>query len=90
MPMKSSGSMEDYVNIHTEKETYLVLQSLSHLESRLDPDIFIRMHRSHIVNMKAIAVMLPWTNGRFKCRLKNGCEIVTSRSGAKKLKTMLM
>jgi two-component system LytT family response regulator len=83
-------AMEDYINIHTEKETYLVLQSLNNMETRLDPDVFMRLHRSFIVNIQAVAVLVPWTNGRLKCRLKNGTELLISRPGARKLKGMIV
>jgi two-component system LytT family response regulator len=83
-------AMEDYVNFHTSKGSYLVKQSLSRLENRMNPDVFIRVHRSYTVNLEAVKEIEPWTNGRLRCLMKNGQEIVTSRSGAKRLKKFML
>jgi len=83
-------AMADYVNIHTLKETYLVQQSLSHLESRLDPNRFVRIHRSSIVNLDAVQEIVSWANGRYKVFLQGGEELTISRSGAKILKKLML
>ncbi len=79
-------AMDDYAEIHTKKESFLIQQSLNHLESRLDPDKFLRVHRSYITNINAIKDIVSWANGRYKIFLKNGSEISVSRSGYQKLK----
>lgn len=79
-------AMEDYANLHTMKDSYLVQQTLNYLESRLNPEKFIRAHRSYIVNIDAVKEIQAWTNSRYKLILKNDKEIVLSRSGVKKLK----
>lgn len=83
-------AMADYVNIHTHKDSYLVQQSLSHLESRLDPNRFVRIHRSSIVNLDAVREIVSWANGRYKVYLKSGKELTLSRSGAKRLKKLMI
>lgn len=83
-------AVEDYVNLHTPKGSFLVLQSLSHLETRLDPGKFIRIHRSTIVNMDFVDELEPWPDGRLKCTLKDRAELITSRSGAKRLRKMML
>jgi len=83
-------AMADYVNIHTLKETYLVQQSLNHLESRLDPNRFVRIHRSYIVNLDAVEEIVSWANGRYKVFLQGGEELTISRSGAKRLKKLML
>jgi len=83
-------AVEDYVNIHTQKETYLVLQSMSHMETKLDPKQFIRAHRSHIINLESVDELEPWSNGRLKCRMKDGHDIILSRAGAKRLKGLMI
>ena len=79
-------AMEDYANLHTMKDSYLVQQTLNYLESRLNPEKFIRAHRSYIVNIDAVREIQTWTNSRYKLVLKNCKEIILSRSGVKKLK----
>jgi len=79
-------AMDDYAEIYTKKETFLIQQSLNHLEERLDPDRFIRVHRSYIANIDAIKDIVSWSSGRYKLFLKDGKEIFLSRSGYQKLK----
>ncbi|RKY80698.1 DNA-binding response regulator [candidate division KSB1 bacterium] len=81
-------AMEDYVNLHTARGDYLVLQSLSNLETKLDPNRFIRVHRSYIVNIDAIREIEQWPNSRYKLHLQDGHQITLSRSGAKRLKKL--
>ncbi len=83
-------AMGDYVNLHTSKDTYLVMQSLKQLETRLEPDRFVRVHRSSIVNLEAIKEIAPWSKGKWKIILKDGNEIVISRSGAQRLKNFML
>jgi len=83
-------AMEDYVNLHTARGDYLVLQSLSNLETKLDPNRFIRVHRSYIVNIDAIREIEQWPNSRYKLHLQDGHQITLSRSGAKRLKKLMI
>jgi len=83
-------SVEDYVNLHTSKGSFLVLQAIRRLETRLDPERFIRVHRSYMVNLEAVQELEPWTNGRLKCLMKDGKEVITSRAGAKRLKKLML
>jgi len=77
---------DDYAEIHSRKESYLIQQSMNSLETRLNPDQFIRAHRSYIVNIDSIKEIVPFFQGRHKLILKNGKEISLSRSGAQKIK----
>ena len=83
--ISSIKAMDDYAEISTTKESYLIQQSLSHLEQRLNPDQFMRVHRSYIVNIDAIRDIVALSSSRYKLFLKDGAEIFVSRSGYKKL-----
>lgn len=83
-------AVEDYVNLFTPNSSFLVLQSLTNLENKLDPAKFIRVHRSYIINLEAVKELEPWSNGRLKCYLKDGKEIILSRAGAKRLKKLML
>ena len=48
-------AQDDYVALHSDKKTYLKQQTISSLETMLDPARFIRIHRSHIVNLERVA-----------------------------------
>ncbi|MDZ7335790.1 MAG: LytTR family DNA-binding domain-containing protein [candidate division KSB1 bacterium] len=78
-------AMDDYAEIRTHKESYLIQHSLNHLEQRLNPNQFVRVHRSYIVNIDAIRDIVPLSTSRYKLYLKDGKEIYVSRLGYKKL-----
>lgn len=76
----------DYVSVCTPEKKHLVHDSLQHLETRLDPQQFIRIHRSTIVAIEAIKEMRPHFNGEYIILLKNGTELKLSRSYKENLK----
>jgi len=76
----------DYVSIHTPEKTYLIHDSLQHLESSLNPEQFIRIHRSTIVSIDAIRELHPHFNGEYLVLLKNGAKLKLSRSYKENLK----
>src|SRR5262249_29438536 len=49
----------DYARVHAGEKSYLVARSMTELEKRLDPERFIRIHRSAIVNRDRIRELLP-------------------------------
>lgn len=83
-------AMGDYVNLHTAKGSYLASKSMSFLETRLDPERFVRVHRSSIVNLGAIKEIVHWSKDRLKVNLKDGNQIIISRTGAKRLKKFMI
>jgi two-component system LytT family response regulator len=72
----------DYVRLHRSSGTgrFLINNSLSNLESLLNPYDFVRIHKSFIIKINAIAEMKPHTNGEFKILMKNGMEVKLSRT----------
>ncbi len=76
----------DYVSIHTPEKKYLIHESLQHLERNLDPEQFIRIHRSTIVGIDAIRELHPHFNGEYLVLLKNGVKLKLSRSYKENLK----
>ena len=81
----SIKALDDYAEIRTQKESFLIQQSLNHLEQRLNPDQFVRVHRSYIVNIDVIRDIVALSGSRYKLFLKDGNEMFVSRSGYKKL-----
>jgi two-component system, LytTR family, response regulator len=84
--LEASG---DYVKINLKSNNYLINESLSNFEKTLDPDIFIRVHRSHIVNVNFITEFKPYFNGEYILVMGNGQEVKLSRSYKDKIKTLL-
>ncbi len=69
---------------------HIVSYTLEQLESNLDPDHFMRVHRSAIVQTDQITEMISWFSGRYKLVLTGGHEVIASRERSKQLKERLM
>jgi two-component system LytT family response regulator len=76
----------DYARIHAEGRNYLVARGISDLERRLDPDRFIRIHRSAIVNADRIVEVKPEGSSRYSVRLADGTRLIVSRGRADRLR----
>jgi two-component system, LytTR family, response regulator len=70
----------DYVYIHTQSHKHLVRETLASLEERLDPALFVRIHRSVIVNAERIVSLRANEHGDFDVFLKSGAKLKLSRS----------
>ena len=62
-------------------------RAIEQVEARLPASHFLRIHRSHIVNLEFITVIGPYDAGRVEVGLKSGIRIVASRTGSKRLAT---
>ena len=69
---------------------HVVNYTLEQLEGSLDPDAFMRVHRSAIVRLKGIREMIPWFSGRYKLILDGEHEVIASRERSRHLKERLM
>lgn len=69
---------------------HIIAHTLDQLESNLDPDQFIRVHRSAIVQIQHIQEMIAWFSGRYKLILSGSHEVIASRERSKILKDRLM
>lgn len=74
------GSAANYVSLHVGKEHFLVRETLQSLEGRLDPDQFIRIHRSTIVNLDRVQEIEPYFHGDYIVRLRDGQRLTLSRT----------
>jgi len=74
------GAEENYVRISTESETHLLRETMARLEERLDPQMFLRVHRSSIVNLQFVKEVRTEPNGEFAVVLVDGRKIPMSRS----------
>ena len=69
-----------YVRLHMGKEFLLVKMSISALESELDPEQFVRIHRSTLVNIDRVRRVQPWDHRRtYQVTLQDGTRLVLSR-----------
>lgn len=70
---------EKYIEIHTEKERYLLRHTMQAMEEKLDKQKFKRIHRSYIVNMDCIKEMQPYSHGDYIVILSNSEKIKMGR-----------
>ena len=71
---------ENYVRICTGTETHLLRETRTSLEQRLDPKVFLRVHRSAIVNLRYVKEVRSESRGDFMVHLINGQKLAMSRS----------
>ena len=70
----------NYVRVHNGRKTYLLRETISGLESQLDPKKFLRIHRSSIVRIDKIKELQPWFHGEYHVVLENGKQLTLSRN----------
>lgn len=74
------SSAGNYVRLHTPGTSYLVRDTLTRLESVLDPKKFARIHRTSIVNLSRIKSLEPLYGGDYTIQLQNGTRLTLSRN----------
>lgn len=79
----------DYVVIHTRDGKFLKEKTMKYFEQHLDPNIFIRIHRSFIININEISRIELFEKESYLIKLKNGAQVKASSAGYKALKEML-
>ena len=79
----------NYVRFHLAGASYLARMSLTELESRLDPQRFVRIHRSAIVNADRIARLEPCGHGDLLLGLDDDRELTLSRRYRDRLERVL-
>jgi len=80
---------DNYVRIHAGRETHLVRQTLQSMEESLSPGMFVRIHRSTIVNASRIREIQPWFGGEYVVSLRNGTKVHTSRRYRARLEALM-
>jgi len=80
---------DDYVALHAGGKQHLVHARLQDLEARLEPSRFVRIHRSHVVNLDFVATIEPHEGSRVAAVLTSGARIVASRPGTARLKARI-
>jgi two-component system LytT family response regulator len=84
--IESSGN---YVNVHVSADTYLLRETLSALEEKLDPDQFVRLHRCTMVNVDRIRELSAWTRGEQIAMLNDGTQLAIGRAYRSRLMAMM-
>ena len=82
-------AQDDYVQIRAEGKSYLKNQSLSELEGQLEPERFLRIHRSWIVNIECVSRIEQATKDSHVAILRDGSMLPISRSGYQKIRAVV-
>jgi two-component system LytT family response regulator len=82
-------ALDDYVSLVSEGQKHLKQQTISGLELALDPKLFVRIHRSYLVNLERVTRIEPYGKDSKVAILTNGVRLPVSRAGYARLKTQL-
>lgn len=83
------GAEENYVRLCTDSETHLLRETMNRIEAKLDPDKFMRVHRSYIVNLHFLKEVRTEKSGEMVVLLTNGQKIPMSRACRARLNNLL-
>jgi two-component system, LytTR family, response regulator len=70
----------DYVTLHVGKKFWLLRETITEMDRKLEPNGFTRIHRSTLVNLERVAEMRALDNGEYRVLLRDGTELKLSRS----------
>ena len=71
---------EKYVRLHIEGKSYLYRETMNSLDQKLDPAVFVRVHRGEIVNMNYVCELESVSHGDFQIVMRNGTRIPLGRT----------
>ena len=78
----------NYVSLQRNGSSYLLRESISAVAEKLEPQGFIRIHRSILVNTSFVEEIRPYSTGEYGLRVKGGKEYTVSRTYKKNLKSL--
>jgi len=87
--LEYAEAQDDYVLLRSQGRNHLKQETISNLESSLDPQRFVRIHRSYIVNLERVAKIEPYTKDSRVAVLHDGTKLPVSRTGYARLKELL-
>lgn len=79
----------NYVRLNVGKESHLFRETIGRISERLNPNHFVRIHRSTIVNLRKIKELIPVNSGEYIVILENGKELSCSRGYRTALESMI-
>jgi two-component system LytT family response regulator len=79
-------ALQNYVRLHTGNANHLLHVSLNTLEASLDPGCFLRVHRSHIVNIRRIRQLWSLTHGQYVIELLSGERVNSGRTYGERIR----
>ena len=82
-------AFQNYVQLHVGEKTHLLHVPLNTIEGVLDPERFLRIHRSHIVNIQRISQLWSLAHGQYAIELKSGQRLQSGRTYSDRIRRVL-
>jgi two-component system, LytTR family, response regulator len=82
-------AFQNYVRLHAGPATYLLHVPMNTIEGVLDSNRFLRIHRSHIVNVRRIAQLWSIAHGQYAVELKSGQRLQSGRTYNERIRRAL-
>jgi two-component system LytT family response regulator len=79
----------NYAKLHAAGRVHVMRATLKAVEHRLDPETFVRIHRSFIVNLDRVTTVEPYFHGEYVVIMKDGTKLTSSRSHSAALRARL-
>jgi two-component system, LytTR family, response regulator len=79
----------NYVRLHSAGRQHLVRETMKSVEARLDPEVFVRVHRSAIVNIDRVVSLEPYFHGEYVVIMRDGTKLTSSRSHSGRLRALI-
>lgn len=79
----------NYAQAWFDGQRPLINRTLTSLEEKLDPQLFFRASRSHLINLRWVQDIAPWSNDGYRVTLRDGHQVEVSRRQAKLLREKL-
>ncbi len=82
-------AFQNYVRLHTGRATHLLHVPMNTIDAVLDSSRFLRIHRSHIVNVQRIAQLWSIAHGQYEVELRSGQRLQTGRTYNERIRRAL-
>ena len=82
-------ALQNYVRLHAGPATHLLHVPMNTIEAVLDPDRFLRIHRSHIVNVQRVAELWSIAHGQYVIELRSGQRLQSGRTYGERIRRAL-
>lgn len=80
------AAQDDYVAVITRERRYLIAARIGELADQLPASCFLRVHRSHVVNLDYVERLVPYDAKRLEVRLRDGTRILASRAASERIR----
>ncbi|HET7461575.1 MAG TPA: LytTR family DNA-binding domain-containing protein [Longimicrobium sp.] len=80
---------DNYVALHVGGRKFLVRETVSGFEQKLDPERFVRVRASAIVNLDRVAAVRPWSGSEYEIQLRDGTKLLSTRMFRERVRSLI-